>query len=261
MADLTVHAVPAFADNYIWLLEDRREGLWAVVDPGEAPPVDKALQRLSGKGDPPFLSHIFNTHHHGDHTGGNRPLQQTYGAKLVAPATERERITGINLAVEDGQELLFGRHKIRALAVPGHTKGHMAFHFYEAGLLFCGDALFSLGCGRMFEGTPDMMWNSLVKIRALPEDTLLYCGHEYTLDNARFALAVDPKNEALKERVRQAKAQQDGARPTVPFRLGDEKKANPFLRADDAGLQEAIGLAGAPAAAVFGSLRAAKDHF
>ncbi len=258
---LTVTPIPVFADNYIWLLQDKVAGIFGVVDPGEAAPVDRAMARAVGKDEQPFLSHIFITHHHDDHIGGAAKLVQLHGAHLVAPEQERARIKGIDMPVQDKQEIKFGRHSVQVLATPGHTSGHVAYFFPESRLLFCGDTLFSLGCGRLFEGTAEEMWKSLLRLRALPDDTQIFCGHEYTLANARFALAVDGENAALQARIVECQRLRNAARPTLPVTLAEEKATNPFLRADDPALQKALDLSGLPPAAVFASLRATKDHF
>lgn len=246
--------LPAFDDNYIWLLRDAT-GRALVVDPGDAAPVLAALD----DGPPPHA--ILLTHHHGDHVGGVRALLARWpGTPVHAPRDER---IDANRRVEDGDALAVGPWQFRVLAVPGHTRSHVAY--VGEGLLFCGDTLFSLGCGRLFEGTPAQMHASLSRLAALPGDTRVCCAHEYTLANAAFALAVDPDNAALQARTRDIQALRAAHRPTLPVRLADERACNPFLRCQEpavrAAAQRHAGRPLADAAAVFGALRAWKDGF
>jgi hydroxyacylglutathione hydrolase len=256
MSALEIAPVPLLKDNYAYLLHERASGLTGVVDPSEAEPVLEAAAARGWR-----LTHVLNTHHHHDHTGGNVALKQATGAKVVGPAYDRARIPAIDEAVDEASGYSFGQSRAEVLFIPGHTRGHIAFWFKESRALFCGDTLFSLGCGRMFEGDPVMMWSSLSKLRALPDETRVYCGHEYTEANARFALTVDPENAALKERARKVKALRAEGRFTIPSLLGDEKAANPFLRADDPGLAKRVGKPGAAPAEVFGEVRRRKDVF
>ncbi|WP_448191423.1 hydroxyacylglutathione hydrolase [Azospirillum sp. sgz301742] len=251
---MEIHLVPAFNDNYIYLL---REGdAVGVVDPGDAQPVLAALEQRGWR-----LTHILNTHHHPDHVGGNHTLKQRFGCPVIGAAADAHRIQDMDIALAEGETASFGPHAARVIAVPGHTSGHIAFHFAEAQALFCGDTLFALGCGRLFEGTPAQMWDSLCKLRALPDDTRIYCGHEYTLSNARFAVTVDPDNRELAARAEEIKALRERGEPTIPTTLGLEKRTNPFLRADDPGVQAAVGMAGADPVAVFAEIRGRKDRF
>jgi hydroxyacylglutathione hydrolase len=256
MSALEIAPVPLLKDNYGYLLHERSSGLTAVVDPSEAEPVLEAVAARGWR-----LTHVLNTHHHHDHTGGNAALKQATGAKVIGPAYDRARIPAIDEAVDEASGYRFGQSRAEVLFIPGHTRGHIAFWFGESRALFCGDTLFSLGCGRMFEGDPVTMWSSLSKLRALPDETRVYCGHEYTEANARFALTVDPENAALKERARKVKALRAEGRFTIPSLLGEEKVANPFLRADDPGLAKRVGKPGASPAEVFGEVRRRKDVF
>ncbi len=254
---LEVHAINALRDNYIWLLREPRSGAVGVVDPAEAAPVEAALHGRGWR-----LTHILNTHHHGDHTGGNLALKAASGCTIVGAAADRERIPGIDVALGDGESYAFGAETAQVLDVPGHTKGHIAFFFPGPPALFCGDTMFSLGCGRLFEGTPAQMWASLGKFRRLPPATRVYCGHEYTQANGRFAITVDPDNAALKARIAEVAALRAEGRGTVPSLLSGELAANPFLRADQPVLARAAGLQpGADPVAVFAAIRAAKDKF
>jgi len=204
---------------------------------------------------------ILNTHHHPDHTGGNAELKRRYGATLVGPRSEAARIADMDVTVGEGDTVAVGAETATVLETPGHTRGHVCYHFAGAGALFAGDTLFSLGCGRLFEGTADQMWTSLGKLRALPDETRLYCGHEYTQTNARFSLGVDPDNDALRARADAVETLRASGEPTIPARLGDEKAASPFLRADDPSLQAAIGMIGADPVAVFAEVRRRRDSF
>lgn len=257
----TVDILPAFTDNYIYLVGDSDLGLAMVVDPGDADVVMRALKERDL-----HLSLILNTHHHKDHSGGNARLAREYGAPIIGPAKERSRIENMARGVEKGDVVTFSTLRGQVIETHGHTSGHIAFYFPQTKSLFCGDTLFSLGCGRLFEGTAAQLWASLTTLRGLPDDTLVYCGHEYTEANAKFALAVDQNNPALKARAADAAALRREGKPTLPARLGVEKQANPFLRADQPEFMQALAKKGfavqdADPAAVFGALRAAKDRF
>ena len=227
--------LPAFEDNYIWLLRDDG-GRALIVDPGEAGPVLAALA------DAPAPHAILLTHHHGDHVGGVAELLERWpGLPVIAP--HDTRIATATRRVGDGDMVEIGPWRFEVLGIPGHTLSHIAFCSRNAGgegLLFCGDTLFSLGCGRMFEGTPAQMLASLRKLAALPGDTLVCCGHEYTLANAAFALAVEPGNAVLRERAAQARAQRDAGQPTLPATLASERACNPFLRSNEAAIRASI---------------------
>lgn len=253
---MEVILVPAFADNYIYVLRDAASGKVGVVDPGDAAPVQAELERRGWS-----LTHIFLTHHHDDHIGGAAALKARYRASVVGARADAHRIPGLDVMLGDGDRTVFGEQTARVFAVPGHTSGHIAFWFEAAETLFSGDTLFSLGCGRLFEGTPAQMWESLQSLRALTDQTRVYCGHEYTQSNGRFALTVDPANAALHQRMEEVAEMRDRNRPTIPTTIGMERRTNPFLRADDPGVQAAIGMAGAPAVEVFAELRRRKDHF
>ncbi|MDR3451054.1 MAG: hydroxyacylglutathione hydrolase [Alphaproteobacteria bacterium] len=256
-----VELLPAFADNYIFLVSDRDLGLAMVVDPGDGEVVVRALKARDL-----HLSLILNTHHHTDHTGGNDLLQREYGAPVIGPAKEKSRIAGMSRAVGHGDIVTFSTLRGEVLATGGHTAGHISYYFPQLKALFCGDVLFSLGCGKLFEGTPAEMWESLKLLRALPDDTQVYAAHEYSEANAKFALAIDKGNEALKARAAEITALRKAGKPTIPALLGNEKICNPFLRADSTELRNSlikggIGAADADAAALFGLMRSAKDRF
>ncbi len=251
-----IEIVPALSDNYVYIAHDAAGGATAVVDPAEAAPVIAALERRGLA-----LTHILNTHHHFDHIGGNAELVERYGAPVIGPRADSARIPGLDVEVGDGDSYTVGAETARVFDVPGHTSGHIAFWFEESRALFCGDTLFALGCGRMFEGTPEQFWSSLDKLRALPDDTRVYCGHEYTQSNARFALSVDPDNEALQAASRRIDDLRSRGERTIPSALGEEKLANPFLRADDPAMQRLVGMEGAAPEAVFAEIRRRKDSF
>ena len=256
MSEFVIRQLLVLKDNYVYLLHDAASGATAVVDPSVADPVLAALKETGWR-----LSHILNTHHHWDHTGGNAALKAATGAIVVGPLADRERIPDIDVALREGEHYAVGSEVAEIFDVPGHTRGHIAFWFPTSRALFCGDTLFTLGCGRMFEGTAAQMWRSLSKLRALPAETRVFCGHEYTQANARFALTVEPGNRALVERAKGVDAMRSQGRPTVPATLGEEVATNPFLRADRPELQEAAGLVGRDPVAVFGEIRHRKDEF
>ena len=253
---LSVEPVPLLSDNYAYLLTDSATGKTAIVDPSEDQPVISLLAQRGLK-----LSFILNTHHHADHSGGNLGIKQATGAKVVGSAADAHRLPGLDIGLGDGESWSLGDSEARIILIPGHTSGHIAFWFRADDALFSGDTLFACGCGRMFEGNPKQMWGSLSRLRALPAATRVFCGHEYTQANARFAKSVDPKNPALARyaaRVDQLRAE---GKPTTGSTLGDEIEANPFLRADDPAMAEAMGMAGADPSDVFAAIRKAKDQF
>jgi len=237
---LEIVAVPALADNYIWLVRDEASGETAVVDPGEAAP---ALAEAERRGWP--ITQVWNTHWHPDHTAGNGAIKTATGATVSGPAAETIRVRDVGLA--EGDELRIGDHRGRVIAIPGHTLGHIALHFEDAGVAFVGDTLFAMGCGRLFEGTPQQMHESLQKLAALPDDTELYCGHEYTLANARFAIHAEPDNSAIAARLAEVEKLRADGEITLPTTVAEERATNPFVRASD--WQQ------------FAKLRAAKDSF
>ncbi|MCP5368309.1 MAG: hydroxyacylglutathione hydrolase [Hyphomicrobiales bacterium] len=256
MTALDIHQIPVLNDNYVYLARDPGSGACAVVDPAVAKPVLAALDKQGWT-----LTHILNTHHHMDHVGGNLELKAVTGCTVVGFANDADRIPGIDVRVREGDQVALGDCVGQVFEVPGHTRGHIAYWFAESHALFCGDTLFSMGCGRLFEGTPDQMWRSLGKIRGLPDETLIYCAHEYTNSNADFALTVEPDNPDLRARADQVLALRQAGRPTVPSTLALERRTNPFLRADAPELLAAAGLAGRDPVSAFAEIRRRKDNF
>ena len=255
MSKLEIEVLPALSDNYVYLLHEPESGASGVVDPAEAGPVLARLEEL-GRG----LDWILSTHHHFDHTGGNLEVKAATGCRIVGPAADRDRIPGIDKVVAEGDRFELGGASAEVFDTPGHTSGHISFWFPDSAALFCADTLFALGCGRLFEGTPAQMWSSLQKLLPLPDEARVYCGHEYTLSNARFAVTVDPDNVALRDRAAEIERLRAAGEPTIPSLLGDEKATNPFLRPDDAGIRALLGMESASDAEVFGEIRARKDR-
>ncbi|MBB4264849.1 hydroxyacylglutathione hydrolase [Roseospira visakhapatnamensis] len=260
MADLIIVSVPVLGDNYVHVAHEPDSGETAVIDPAVAEPVLAVLEDRGWR-----LTAILNTHHHHDHTGGNQTIKDRTGAQVVGNRKDARRIPGLDHGVVEGDTIRLGEQAARVIEVPGHTSGHIAFWFADAtpdsGALFCGDTLFSIGCGRLFEGSPAQMWASLGKLRALPPTTRVYCAHEYTEANIRFALTVDPDNPSLRGRAEEVARLRARNTPTVPSILGDEMAANPFLRADDPALAARLGLSASDPVAVFTEVRERKDRF
>ena len=252
MPALKIEIIPCLKDNYAYLVSS--DGLCAVVDPSEAAPIEAALAERGLT-----LTHILNTHHHWDHSGGNRELKERFGAEVVGPEKDRSRIPAIDTGVDEAGGWRFGSHAVRILEVPAHTRGAIAFVF--DGAVFTGDTMFAMGCGRLFEGTPEMMVTSLSKLAALPDDTAVYCGHEYTLSNGRFALTLEPGNRELNDRMGQVQAARAADRPTVPSTIGLEKKTNPFLRTGSREIRAALKMEQADEVSVFAEIRRRKDSF
>ncbi|HBH88826.1 hydroxyacylglutathione hydrolase [Ponticaulis sp.] len=255
MSALEIHQFPCLSDNYGYLVHDPISGETAVID---TPDADRILSEAKSKGW--TITQIWNTHWHPDHTGGNLKIKEETGCVIIGPAGEEEKIPGLDRAVTEGSLVNLGTHAARVLDLPGHTLGHCAYSMEDDGLAFVGDTLFALGCGRLFEGSAEQMWNSLSKLKALPEDTAIYCAHEYTAANAKFAVTIEPENKdlsAYSERVTEHRSQN---KPTVPTTISAELAANPFLRADVPELQDAMGHSG-DAVATFAEIRKRKDSF
>ncbi len=257
---MQITLIPALADNYIFLLHDPQQNIAAVVDPAEAEPVLERLAELKAN-----LVAIFNTHHHIDHIGGNAKLLQHFKqAKVYGGAADRGRIHGQQVFLQEGDRVQFANREAEVLFVPGHTRAHIAYYFEpeqagETGELFCGDTLFAGGCGRLLEGTPAQMVESLSKLRSLPDNTRVWCAHEYTLKNLQFALTVDSSNLELKYRFTEVKAVRSKSQATIPSMLEVEKRTNPFLRYDQPTLQSAV--KSYEPVQTFARLRGMKDRF
>jgi hydroxyacylglutathione hydrolase len=243
-------------DNYGVLVHDQATGATAAIDAPEAAPIEAALKGNGWK-----LTDILVTHHHRDHTGGIEALKQRYGCRVVAPRREAEKIPAVDETVGEGETVKVGNLTAHVLETPGHTLGQIAYWFHGDKLVFVGDTLFSIGCGRVIEGTPEMMWGSLKKLRDLPGDTRIFCGHEYTQANIRFAQTVEPDNAALRARKEEVDKLVAEKRPTIPTTIEEERQANPFLRADVPEVAAAVGMSGKPAAEVFTEIRARKNKF
>ena len=223
---LEVARVPALSDNYVWLVHEPGSGETTVIDPAEAAPVLDEAERRGWR-----IGQIWNTHWHPDHTGGNAAIKTATGAFVTAPAAEAARIPTLDRGVAEGDEVRLGAHTARVLEVPAHTAGHIAYHLPDEAMIFVGDTLFAMGCGRLFEGTPEQMHANLQRLAQLPPETNVYCAHEYTLSNGRFALTVEPDNEALQQRMREVEKARASGEATVPTTIALERSTNPFLRA------------------------------
>lgn len=255
MAALEIHQFQCLSDNYGYLVHDPASGETAAID---TPDPDRIMAEANSKGW--TITQIWNTHWHPDHTGGNQAIKDATNCIVIGPAGEESKIPALDRAVTEGSIVNLGTHTARVLDLPGHTLGHCAFVMEDDGVAFVGDTLFALGCGRLFEGSAEQMWDSLSKLKALPEDTTVYCAHEYTAANAKFAITIEPENADLLAycaRVSELRAEN---KPTVPTSIAAELAANPFLRADNPALQAAMGHANDPVA-TFAEIRKRKDNF
>lgn len=250
-----IRIVPCLNDNYGYLVHDPSTGATASIDAPEAAPLIAALDQQGWR-----LTDILVTHHHGDHVGGISELKRKYQCRVTAPHDANAKIADVDRRVEEGDAVRIGGLTARVLETPGHTLDHVSYVFDDDRAVFAADTLFSIGCGRVFEGTYPMMWESLLKLRALPDDFQLYCGHEYTQANVKFALTIEPDNHDLQARAKDVASLRAAGKPTLPVTLGAEKKANVFLRADVPSVAAAVGLAGATAAEVFGEIRERKNN-
>ena len=256
MASFEIRQFPCLSDNYGVLIHDPDSGQTAAIDAPEEGPVAAALAEAGWT-----LSHILVTHHHFDHVGGIAALKAASGCTVIGPKNEADKIDGLDETVSEGDSFTFGGKAVQVIETPGHTLGQVAYWIEDEAVAFTGDTLFALGCGRVFEGTPQMMWASLEKLRALPPETRIYCGHEYTLANAKFAVTVDPDNTELAARLSEIEALRAADKPTLPTTIDLELRTNPFLRPDDPGVQAAVGMEGASADQVFAEIRSRKDNF
>ena len=252
---LQIHQFPCLYDNYGYLIHDPASGETAAID---TPDADEYLKQAATKGW--TITQIWNTHWHPDHAGGNLAIKEKTGCTITGPKNEADKIPGIDRPVATGDTVALGDISATVIDVPGHTLGHIAFHAESDSAAFVGDAIFALGCGRVFEGNPAMMWDSLSKLKALPANTTLYCAHEYTASNAKFAITIEPDNAALQAYVAEIAEKRARNEPTVPMPLSRELATNPFLRADNPALQTAMGHTGDPVA-TFAEIRGRKDRF
>jgi hydroxyacylglutathione hydrolase len=244
------------SDNFGVLVHDPAAGLTAAIDAPQEAPIRAKLKETGWR-----LTHIFTTHHHGDHVEGNLGLKADFGCLITGPAAEAGSIPGIDSPVKGGDSFSFGDIAVQVIDTPGHTLGHVCYWLPSAAVAFAGDTLFAMGCGRVFEGTPEMMFASLEKLRALPDRTAVYCGHEYTETNARFALTVDPGNGELIARYAAVKAARAAGQATLPTTIALEKKTNPYFRTDDPAIRKLLGMEAAAPAEVFAEIRKRKDNF
>jgi len=250
-----IHLFPCLQDNYGVLLHDPASGATAAIDAPEAAAVEAALTAKGWR-----LTDILVTHHHADHTGGIAALKEHHRCRVVAPHGEASRIPLVDVTVREGEKVRVGSLEGLVYETPGHTAGHISYFFAPEKLAFVGDTLFSIGCGRVIEGTPEMMWQSLLKLRGLPDDTHIYCGHEYTQANIRFAKTIEPGNATLAAREKEADKLRAERKPTIPSTIGQEKAANPFLRADLPEVAKSVGLSGKQAWQVFAEIRERKNR-
>jgi hydroxyacylglutathione hydrolase len=253
---LHIEILPALADNYIYLLHEPETGTTAAVDPADAQVVLDALGQRGWR-----LTHVLNTHHHSDHVGGNLRLKTETGCRIVGAQSDRGRIPGLDIGLEEGETLMFGKSAARVLDLSGHTRGHIGFWLPAEEAVFCGDTLFSLGCGRLFEGSAEEMWRALGKLASLPPATRIYCAHEYTEANGRFALTLEPDNPDLRQRLKEVRELRARQLPTLPSTVAQERATNPFLRPDSPAIRRTLGMEGEPDVAVFAAIRRRKDQF
>jgi hydroxyacylglutathione hydrolase len=255
MSKLEIHQFPCLSDNYGVLVRDPDTGVVASIDAPEADAVRAALSEKGWK-----LTHILTTHYHADHTDGNLPLKEEFGCTIIGPRDEADKVRGIDIKVGDGDTFEFGSHSVKVFGTPGHTSGHIIYWIPDASVAFVGDTLFAMGCGRVFEGSMQGMWNSIQKVAALPPETTLYCGHEYTSANAAFALTIEPGNADLQARVKQVAALRADGKPTLPTQLSEELATNPFIRADSPEIRKNLGLESAADWEVFAEVRERKNR-
>ena len=253
---MDIEIIPCLNDNYSYLIKDNQTDTVAIIDPSEFRPCDKKINEKYKK-----LDFILNTHHHFDHVGGNVELKKKYGSKILGFEKDQKRIPAIDILLKDDQEFKIGSLDFKTIFIPGHTSGHIAFYLEKEKVIFTGDTLFSLGCGRVFEGTYEEMFNSLNKIKSLPEDTKIYCGHEYTKNNFKFCFKFDPNNNHLKDKQKEIDAKTKEGKPTIPSTIKEELKTNIFLRYDDLDVKGTLNLKNASDLEIFTKLRELKDNF
>ena len=253
---LNIEIISCLSDNYSYLLEDEKLNIIGIIDPSDFDTCDKIIKKKYNK-----LDYILNTHHHFDHVGGNEKLKEKYRAKVLGFELDKDRIPGIDIILKDKQNFKLGHSSFEVIFIPGHTKGHIAFYFKDEKTVFTGDTLFSLGCGKVFEGTYEQMFSSLNKLKNLPTDTKIYCGHEYTKKNLEFCLEYDSNNELLKKKSDWINSKIESDTPTVPTTIGEEKKTNIFLRCNEPLIKNVLNLNNASEQEIFSKLRDLKDSF
>ena len=253
---MKIEIIPCLNDNYSYLIHDEISNTVAIVDPSEFVPCDTIISKNYQK-----LDFILNTHHHYDHVGGNEELKKKYNSKVLGFENDKNRIPQIDTVLKDNQEFKIGTLNFTTIFIPGHTRGHVAFYFKKERVVFTGDTLFSLGCGRVFEGTYKQMFQSLNKLKNLPGETKVYCGHEYTFKNLEFCLKFNPNNDFLKKKKNDIKLSLKNKKPTIPSTIADEIKANIFFRVNDPDIKKAINLENSPDIEIFTKLRDLKDNF
>ncbi len=253
---IEIYKIPLLKDNYSYIVHDAKDSKTACIDPAMSEPILLELEKKNLK-----LDYILNTHHHHDHVGGNLEIQKKTKCKIYGPNAEKSKIPGIDLGLKHEDIYNVGSLQYKVIETPGHTSGHICFYFFEHNTLFSGDTLFSVGCGRLFEGTSSQMWNSLKLIRGLPDLTDVYCGHEYTQSNIDFAIFIDPENQKLKQKQKKVLSLRKKNQATVPFKLGEEKLINPFLRSDDAKYIKEMKYLNMDPVEIFSEVRKKKDNF
>ena len=253
---LNIEIISCLSDNYSYLLEDKELNIVGIIDPSDFDTCDKIIKKKYNK-----LDYILNTHHHFDHVGGNKKLKEKYRAKVLGFELDKDRIPGIDIILKDKQNFKLGNSSFEVIFIPGHTKGHIAFYFKDEKTVFTGDTLFSLGCGKVFEGTYEQMFSSLNKLKNLPTDTKIYCGHEYTKKNLEFCLEYDSNNELLKKKTNWINSKIESDYPTIPITIGEEKKTNIFLRCNEPLIKNVLNLNNASEQEIFSKLRDLKDSF
>ena len=253
---LNIEIIPCLNDNYSYLLCDKSTNSVAIIDPSDFNPCDKIINEKYNK-----LDYILNTHHHFDHVGGNQKLKEKYKSKVLGFQLDKNRIPGIDIALKEKQSFKIGNTSFEVIFIPGHTKGHVAFYCKDEKIVFTGDTLFSLGCGRVFEGTYEQMFSSLNKLKNLPIDTKIYCGHEYTKKNLEFCLEYEPNNQLLRKKNNWINSKIESNSPTVPISIDEEKKTNIFLRCNEPSIKNALNLNNASEQEIFFKLRDLKDNF
>ncbi len=253
---LDISIIRCLSDNYSYLIKDKRTNLVGVVDPSEFNPVNLEISKTYKK-----LDFILNTHHHHDHVGGNIDLKKKYNSKIICSSCDEKRIPGVDIKKSDGDQFSLGETDFKIIHIPGHTLGHIAFYSQKNNLVFTGDTLFSLGCGRIFEGTFEQMFESLEKIKKLPKNTMMYCGHEYTKKNGQFCIGIDRENEKLQDRIKNIDNKTQKNLPTIPITLGEELETNIFLRCENKKIKNKLKMNNASKLEVFTKLRNLKDQF